>query len=226
MARAFQRRGEDVVAWLDADEREVLAQLAEQVLDVVSPQDDGPVTAGEGEVDPFDAIVAGLGTLSTDTGTPDPERSAGLDEERDPALDRLFPAGHRGDPEEAREFRRLTEGGLRQRKAGNLRTLAQAVLRPSADPGDPEAVVLDRGEAVAVLVALTDIRLVMGERLGLRTDDDADRLERVVADLDDEDPAAFALMLYDFLTWLQESLGRTLPAGPPRGGAGGAGGAA
>src|SRR5699024_7992361 len=137
--------------------------------------------------------------------SPDPERSAGLDEERDPALDRLFPAGHRGDPLEAREFRRLTEDGLRRRKADNLATLIRVVDRPSADPADPEEMVLDEAEAVAVVVALTDIRLVMGERLGLRTDDDAQRLEQAADELPDDDPAAFAVMLYDFLTWLQES---------------------
>lgn len=211
MARAFQRRDGQLVAWLDVDERAVVAQLAEQVREIVAPVGSAGGEGGHsGEVDPFDAIVAGLGTLSTDVGSPDPERSTGLDEERDPALDRLFPAGHRGDPLEAREFRRLTEGSLRQRKADNLATLIRVVERPSANPADPDELALDEGEAVAAVVALTDVRLVMGERLGLRTDDDAERLERVADELPEDDPAAFAVMLYDFLTWLQESLSRTL----------------
>ena len=211
MARGFQRRDGQLVAWLDVDERAVVAQLAEQVREIVAPVADDQSDGGHaGEHDPFDAIVAGLGTLSTDVGSPDPERSTGLDEERDPALDRLFPAGHRGDPLEAREFRRLTEGSLRQRKADNLATLIRVVERPSANPADPDELALDEGEAVAAVVALTDVRLVMGERLGLRTDDDAERLERVADELPEDDPAAFAVMLYDFLTWLQESLSRTL----------------
>lgn len=211
MARGFQRRDGQLVAWLDVDERAVVAQLAEQVREIVAPVGSAGGEGGHaGEVDPFDAIVAGLGTLSTDVGSPDPERSTGLDEERDPALDRLFPAGHRGDPLEAREFRRLTEGSLRQRKADNLATLIRVVERPSANPADPDELALDEGEAVAAVVALTDVRLVMGERLGLRTDDDAERLERVADELPEDDPAAFAVMLYDFLTWLQESLSRTL----------------
>ncbi|MBM6546854.1 DUF2017 family protein [Janibacter sp. YIM B02568] len=209
MARAFQRRSDGLVAWLDLDERAVIGQLAEQVREIIAPGAADP-QHDEGSVDPFDAIVAGLEGLSTDVGSPDPERSAGLDEERDPALDRLFPAGHRGDPLEAREFRRLTEDGLRRRKAENLATLIRVVDRPSADPADPEEMVLDEAEAVAVVVALTDIRLVMGERLGLRTDDDAQRLEQAADELPDDDPAAFAVMLYDFLTWLQESLSRVL----------------
>ena len=211
MARAFQRRDGQLVAWLDVDERAVVAQLAEQVREIVAPVGSAGGEGGHaGEVDPFDAIVAGLGTLSTDIGSPDPGRSVGLEEERDPALDRLFPAGHRGDPLEAREFRRLTEGSLRQRKADNLATLIRVVERPSANPADPDELALDEGEAVAAVVALTDVRLVMGERLGLRTDDDAERLERVADELPEDDPAAFAVMLYDFLTWLQESLSRTL----------------
>lgn len=211
MARAFQRRGAGVVAWLDLDERAVVGQLAEQVREIVAPGAPGASAAGEGgTADPFESIVAGLGHLSTDVGTPDPARSTGLDEERDPALDRLFPAGHRGDADEAREFRRLTEGGLRQRKADNLATLQRVVTRPSVNPADPEEMVLAEGEAVASVVALTDIRLVMGERLGLRTDDDAERLERAVDELAGDDPAAYAVMLYDFLTWLQESLSRAL----------------
>ena len=208
MARAFERRGRQLVAWLDLDERAVVGQLAEQVLEIVAPETTTPDEGGP--VDPFDAIVAGLGTLSTDVGSPDPERSTGLEEERDPALDRLFPAGHRGDAEEAREFRRLTEDGLRRRKADNLETLVRVLTRPSGNPADPHELVLDEREAVAAVVALTDIRLVMGERLGLRTDDDAERLEQAVAELPDDDPAAFAVMLYDFLTWLQESLSRVL----------------
>ena len=211
MARAFQRRDGQLVAWLDVDERAVVAQLAEQVREIVAPVGSAGGEGGHaGEVDPFDAIVAGLGTLSTDVGSPDPGRSVGLEEDRDPALDRLFPAGHRGDPLEAREFRRLTEGSLRQRKADNLATLIRVVERPSANPADPDELALDEGEAVAAVVALTDVRLVMGERLGLRTDDDAERLERVADELPEDDPAAFAVMLYDFLTWLQESLSRTL----------------
>ena len=61
-----------------------------------------------------------------------------------------------------------------------------------------------------MVVALTDVRLVLGERLGLRTDEDLDELEAQVASLDDDDPAVYALAVYDFLTWLQETLAHAL----------------
>ena len=57
-----------------------------------------------------------------------------------------------------------------------------------------------------MLVALTDVRLVLGERMGLRTDDDVAVLEAVAEDLDPDDPLGYALAVYDFLTWLQETL--------------------
>ena len=41
-------------------------------------------------------------------------------------------------------------------------------------------------------------------------DDDATRLEELVETLDPDDPAVFALGVYDFLTWLQESLALAL----------------
>ncbi len=62
------------------------------------------------------------------------------------------------------------------------------------------------------MVALTDVRLVLGERLGLRTDEDAIALAAALEELDEDDPQAFLVAIYDFLTWLQESLVHALPA--------------
>ena len=119
--------------------------------------------------------------------------------ERDPALDRLLPTANRQDDEVAAEFRRLTETGLRQRKAAALQTAADLMR-------GEDKLRLDDGQARAVLVALTDVRLVLGERMGLRTDDDVAVLEAVAEDLDPDDPLGYALAVYDFLTWLQETL--------------------
>ena len=49
---------------------------------------------------------------------------------------------------------------------------------------------------------LTDVRLVLGERLGLREDADVDRLEGA-AGRHEERPPAHAMAVYDFLTWLR-----------------------
>lgn len=207
MARAFVPDGERLVAILDETERAVVAGLCSQVGSLVAPTDE---VKGE-SADPFEAIVAGLGDLASDTepGADVPDRAFGLDEDRDPALDRLFPTGNREDEQEAAEFRRFTEQGLRRRKHDNLTTTIETLEAAVEDRW-----VVSRDQAPAVLVALTDVRLVMGERLGLRTDEDATRLEELAEDLEPDDPTVFALSVYDFLTWLQESLTQALMGGP------------
>lgn len=211
MARAFERENDLLVAILDEHEQAVVSGLCAQVGELVAP-----AAGAKGEpTDPFEAIVAGLGDLGTGPGALDggavevPDRAFGLDEDRDPALDRLFPTGNREDEQEAAEFRRFTEQGLRQRKHDNL-TKTVTTLEGITD----DRWVLTRSEVPAVLVALTDVRLVMGERLGLRTDEDAARLEELIATLAPDDAAVFALSVYDFLTWLQESLTLALTGEP------------
>ena len=118
--------------------------------------------------------------------------------------------GNRADDAAAAEFRRLTEDGLRRRKVAQLDRAIDALRRAGDD------VELDGRTAVALVVALTDVRLVLGERLGLRADDDVERLEARVAGLGPEDPLAWAVGLYDFLTWLQETLAHVLQPGAGR----------
>ena len=72
---------------------------------------------------------------------------------------------------------------------------------------------LDESTARAFVTALTDVRLVLGERLQLRTDEDLDLVEDLAASLDPEDPLVHVLALYDFLTWLQETLATALLGG-------------
>lgn len=197
MARGFRRKGagDDLrfTAQLDPLERATVAGLMDQVHDLLEPTEP---EAGSG--DAFSAIVAGLGMGVTVA----PEDQADLDVaalERDPALARLLPTANREDDEAAAEFRRLTETGLRRRKAGALAEAA-ATLRHE------DRLRLTEAEARAFLVALTDVRLVLGERMGLRTDEDLDALERAASELEDDDPLGYALAVYDFLTWLQETL--------------------
>ncbi|WP_347353063.1 DUF2017 family protein [Intrasporangium sp.] len=191
MARAFVRDGARFVAVLDETERVVLAGLMQQTRMLLAPE-------VEPTGDEWGDLVASLGaSLKGD-------RAGGADDERDPALDRLLPVGHRGDDAIAVEFRRLTEEGLRQRKSGNL-DVAVERLR-SARRG---RVVLDQAAATAFVMALTDVRLLLGERLGLHTEQDADALYASLDELDEldeDDPTGYAVAWYDFLTWLQETL--------------------
>ena len=207
MARGFKRKGERYVAKLDPVERGLVVGLMEQVLELVSPDLPHPQEGG----DAFDQIVAGLGgsgwgvSVSAEDQAPNTPASPGGLAERDPALERLLPSAHREDEQIAAEFRRLTEQSLRSRKAANLSTSIAALASV-----DEQRVELAQPEAVAMVVALTDVRLVLGERLGLRTDEDLALLEEQVSALEDDDPAVYALAVYDFLTWLQETLAHAL----------------
>ena len=73
----------------------------------------------------------------------------------------------------------------------------------SVDSGSVE---VDAATAPLLLAALTDVRLVLGERLELRDDTDVERLEAIVDTLAPDDPLVYAMVVYDFLTWLQETL--------------------
>ena len=194
MAKAFKRKGDRFVARLDSLEREVVAGLLEQTRDFLAP-------APRAETgDPFDDLVASMEVPSFQEAT-DPR----LEGPRDPALERLLPSAHREDEAVAAEFRRLTEQGLRERKTANLTTAVDA-LRDA----DGDKVVLSAVQAQALVVGLTDVRLLLGERLGLRTDDDADELAQRLDDADQDDPAMLLAAYYDFMTWLQESLTQSL----------------
>lgn len=203
MARGFRRKGRgraaSYVARLDPLERATVAGLMDQVHDLLEPPP--PTTVGpgsEGPVDEFAAIVAGLG-MGVTVAAEDQADLVASGAGRDPALDRLLPTANLQDDEAAAEFRRLTETGLRQRKAAGL-ALAASLLRAE------DKVVLDEASARAFLTALTDVRLVLGERMGLRTDEDLEALEAAAGELDPDDPLGYALAVYDFLTWFQETL--------------------
>jgi hypothetical protein len=215
VARGFKRKGGVYVAKLDVVERGLVVGLMEQVRELLEPEQPGGAgagrPAGEESGDAFDQIVAGLGgsgwgvSVSPEDQLPGAPPSPGALEERDPALDRLLPPAHHDDEQMAAEFRRLTEHGLRARKSANLSTAISALSL-----AEEQRVELDEPQAVALVVALTDVRLVLGERLGLRTDEDLELIEEQASSLDDDDPAVYALAVYDFLTWLQETLAHSL----------------
>ena len=204
MTRGFRRVRGEVRARLADGERRVLHDLFTEVHDLL--EDPAPPS----EDDPLAELV-GIGTA---VRPPD-----------DPALARLLPDAHKDDPRASAEFRRYTESGLRARKRQGLELALRTLER-----GAP--VRLDEAEASAWLVALTDVRLVLAERIGLKTDEDHAILEQVVAQLAQAEPPAesedsdddgvdaaerlaMTLALYDFLAWLQETLVEAMAATLP-----------
>lgn len=125
----------------------------------------------------------------------------------DPALARLFPDAYtdEGPDSDARaasaEFRRYTEDDLRNRK----REDAQALVRSldALAPGERRAVLhLEPDECRQWLGALNDLRLVIASRLGVTDEESYDKLR----DLPEEDPREPLVMVYEWLTMLQDTL--------------------
>ena len=85
-------------------------------------------------------------------------------EQADPLVRRLFPEAYREDPDAAAEFRRYTRDALRSYKAAGAESVATTLT------GSPR-VELDRGGADRWARTLTDIRLMVGTRIGLEDDD-------------------------------------------------------
>ncbi len=213
--RGFVARGGDAVAVLDDEERLVVARIVADVALLL-----GADAFGEAYSDPAPA-----------TDVDDPfEFLRGLEESirepSDPAILRLLPNAAPTEREVADEFRRLTDGELRAIKTRRLRRIWDQLSRDTysrdsdsdSDGAGSDEWVVPADEALATAAALTDIRLVLASRLGLVTDDDANRLHHEIdlaaSALEGDDDSALPVdhervwlgMLYQALTWLQESL--------------------
>ncbi|GEA88483.1 DUF2017 family protein [Cellulomonas cellasea] len=189
--RGFRRERGAFVAELDAQEREVVASVVADVAELLGAArfEDGPPPP---------------------TGHPDP-LGLRMDEEwvappEDAAVRRLLPDASREDPAVAAEFRRLTEADLRRTKIGRLAAVWQQL---TADDGG--VLVVRPEDAQALAATLTDLRLVLAERLGIVDEEAADALyEELEGDVADDDAAGqarqYLASVYAALSWLQESL--------------------
>jgi hypothetical protein len=104
-------------------------------------------------------------------------------ERDDPAVARLFPAAYRDDAEANEEWERLVREGLVD---GRLTAIHRVESTMRAEE-------LDEEDAAAWCGALNDIRLVLGERLGVTEETDVEWLAAR--------DASYAI--YAWLTWLQ-----------------------
>jgi len=112
-----------------------------------------------------------------------------LGEPSDPALGRLLPSAYPDDAEASAEFNRYTRESLVDGK----RQAAQRVRDATAVTGTGDGVVqieLDQSEAWGWLTFLTDLRLILAERVGAADDLDELDLDTVDADGDDDEADA------------------------------------
>jgi len=96
------------------------------------------------------------------------------------------------------EFRQLTERSLRESKIGALRAASMDL--------DRDELVLTPADARHWSTALNDVRLVLAERLDIRDEADADHVHQMQDWSQAEDVESYLALVYNFTTWLQESL--------------------
>ena len=194
MTERFQpRRGGGAVATFNGFEADLLRSLASQLVELLRNEVAAPVEAE----DPLEEL------LNFDGPTSEPD---------DPVLARLFPNAYPADDEAAGEFRRFTEGGLRD---GKVRA-AMAVVDALEEAGLPEEldeeslyvdVELASDQALAWVKSFTDIRLALATRLGVEEGD-----EDYWHTLPDDDPRTHVHEIYEWVGYLQETLVESLAA--------------
>jgi hypothetical protein len=180
------RRSGRIIATFSGFEADLLRSLASQLVELLRNE----AAAPREHADPLEAM------LSFDGPTTEPD---------DPVLARLFPSAY-DDTEAAAEFRRFTEGTLRDGKAAGaaaiIDTLEEAGL-PS-ELGASKVVIdveLDEPAALAWLKSFTDLRLALATRLEVEQDDEA-----FWRSLSEDDPRSQAHDIYEWIGALQETL--------------------
>lgn len=181
------RKSRLIIANFTGFEADLIRSLASQIVELLRNESAVP----DDSRDPFEAMMDFSGPTS---------------EPEDPVLQRLFPTAYPDDAEAASEFRRFTEGSLRDGKAAAactiIDTLEEAGLPPElTEDGLMIDVELDEATAEAWLRSFTDIRLALATRLGVEDGD-----EEVWAALDDDDPRSQAHDIFEWAGWMQETL--------------------
>lgn len=188
---ARHRRSGRIIANFSAFEADLLRSLAAQLVELLRNEQALP----DESMDPLEAMFDFAGPRTA----PD-----------DPVLSRLLPSAYPGDAEAAAEFRRFTEGALRDGKAASAQcvidTLEEAGLPaigepPTAGVGLVVDVELLPETAMLWLKSFTDMRLALATRLGVEEGD-----EQKWRDLPEDDPRGHTYDIYQWLGYLQESL--------------------
>lgn len=176
MAKAFKHGLKGITGYLEPAERDLLRNLFADVITMLEP-------STPAQQDPLAAMV-GL----------DPDAQ----EPSDPALKRLLPNAVRDDDAAALEFRRLTERSLREAKIGALRAATMGL--------DQKQLNLSENDARLWAMALNDVRLVLAERLDIKDEKDAEAVYAMQDWSQAEDVESYLALVYNFVSWLQESL--------------------
>jgi len=188
---ARHRRSKHLIATFTGFEADLLRSLAAQLVELLRNEAAVP----RDDADPLEAMMDFSGP------TTEPE---------DPVLARLFPTAYPHDADGAAEFRRFTEGTLRDGKARAAITIIDGLEEAGLPPELNEEglmidIELDQPTAEIWMRSFTDLRLALATRLEVEEGDEA-----YWHSLPDDDPRAQAHDIYDWVGYLQESLVQAL----------------
>jgi hypothetical protein len=181
------RRSGHLIATFSGFEADLLRSLSAQLVELLRNEAAVP----REHADPLEAM------LTFDGPTTEPD---------DPVLARLFPTAYAEDAEAAAEFRRFTEGSLRDGKAAGAATIIDTLEEAGLPPhlGEEKVVIdveLDEPTAQVWVKSFTDLRLALATRLEVEQDDEA-----FWRSLPDDDPRSQAHDIYEWIGALQETL--------------------
>ena len=184
---ARHRRSKHLIATFTGFEADLLRSLAAQLVELLRNEAAVP----RDDVDPLEALMDFSGP------TTEPE---------DPVLARLFPTAYPHDEEGAAEFRRFTEGTLRDGKAKAAITIIDGLEDAGLPPELTEEglmidVELDQPTAEIWMRSFTDLRLALATRLEVEEGD-----EDYWHTLPEDDPRGQAHDIYEWVGYLQETL--------------------
>lgn len=207
MSTFRRKENGDLVITFTSQEAHVLVNLTEQLLELLAD--------GDGQAHQVDPLLHLVGFSSSELP---PE---------DPVLRRLLPNAYEDD-QEAGEFRRYTEHGLREKKKAHAYLIYEALLPQDEDwNGD---IPLDKGsievsftasDAMAWLGGLNDLRIALAVRLGFGTEKGKPQSDKIPSSdnqasnealhrkyelMVDSDPMKAVYAVYSWIGWLQQSL--------------------
>ncbi|MCS3494186.1 hypothetical protein M2368_003214 [Arthrobacter sp. JUb119] len=183
MAKAFKNGSKGITGTLHSAERKLIRELFGDVIGMLEER--AQLHQLPEDVDPLYALT-GMRPESMD-----------LPPVSDPALARLLPDAS-DDAVAAAEHRRLTEADLIAQKVGRLRE-AQMLL-------DTEKLVLDKDTATRFAQALNDVRLVLAERLEIRSEEDSARVAEVLDASEVNTPDEYMSLVYNLISWVLDTL--------------------
>lgn len=201
--QAFRRGRTGYRTRMDQTERAILGRVVADVAELLG----APIGAEPPEED--EAALPAMDWSGASSDPEDPADDAAARLPVDPALARLLPPASE-DADIAAELRRLTEESVRSAKGERLRRVWWDLQNPSGRIDIPADRAMDWAGA------LTDVRLVVAQRLDITDAEDAERVQHLAETAEDEVIQALAT-LYIALSWLQDSLIESmlgdLPAG-------------